>query len=164
MTSPSAKRHDPLTVFCFRVQITIDGNELGDAFFKSVTGLKYESEVVDYHEGGFNVTTRRLVGPTKWPNLVLKRGFAGPPLVELLNWRRSWLDDDPKSVLVRANGKIVQLSSDLKQVCAWKFYDGWPCKWEGPEYDASKDELAIETLEIAHEGLVFDPTDKRGGA
>jgi phage tail-like protein len=151
------KRHDPLTVFCFKVEIQIEGHKRGEAYFKSVSGLKYESEVVDYHEGGINVTTRRLVGTTKWPNIVLKRGFAGPPLVHLLNWRREWLNDDPKSKLKRANGKIIQLSSNMKKMCAWQFVRGWPCKWEGPEYDASKDELAIETLEIAHEGLRFDP-------
>jgi len=158
MTVATSQRHDPLTVFCFRVMIEIEGHRRAEAYFKSVGGLKYESEVVDYHEGGRNVTTRRLVGPTKWPNIVLKRGFAGPPLVHLLNWRRAWLDDDPRSVLERVDGKIVQLSSNMKQMCAWKFHRGWPCKWEGPEYDASKDELAIETLEIAHEGLEFDAT------
>jgi phage tail-like protein len=142
------------------VQIDIEGHNRGEAYFKSVGGLKYETEVVDYKEGGRNVTTRRLVGSTKWPNIVLKKGFAGPPLVHLLDWRRSWLNDAKDAKLKRADGKIIQLSSDMKQMCAWKFHRGWPCKWEGPEYDATKDELAIETLEIAHEGLEFDPTQE----
>ncbi len=156
MPAASTQRNDPLTVFCFKVLINIDGHSRGEAYFKSVSGLKYETEVTDYHEGGLNVSTHRLVGTTKWPNLVLKKGFSGPPLIHLLNWRRSWLNDAPGEKLKRADGKIIQLSSDMKQMCAWEFIRGWPCKWEGPEYDASKDELAIETLEIAHEGLFFD--------
>ena len=159
MTTP-AERNDPLTVFCFKVVIQIGGNDRAEAYFKSVSGLKYETEVMDYKEGGLNVSTHRLFGSTKWPNLVLKKGFTGPPHTHLLAWRRAWLDDAPNSVLKRANGKIIQLSSDMKQMCAWKFIKGWPCKWEGPEYDASKDELAIETLEIAHEGLIFDPSQE----
>jgi phage tail-like protein len=153
--STSSQRNDPLTVFCFKVLIEVDGLDRAEAYFKSVSGLKYETEVTDYKEGGLNVSTHRLFGSTKWPNLVLKKGFTGPPLVHLLNWRRSWLNDAPNSVLTRANGEIIQLSSHMDRICSWKFIKGWPCKWEGPEYDASKDELAIETLEIAHEGLIF---------
>lgn len=147
------QRFDPLATFCFKLQI--DGIISGSAaaFFKSVGGLKSESEVVAFQEGGLNTSTRQLVGPVKWPNLVLKRGFTGQP--ELIEWRQKWLDDNPGRKLERRNGKVIQLSSDLKAICEWTFIAGWPCKWEGPEYDASQSELAIETLEIAHEGLVF---------
>lgn len=147
------QRFDPLTTFCFALEIPSLGLNQKVAFFKSISGLKSESEVVAYQEGGLNASTRQLVGPTKWPNLVLKRGFTGS--TELIKWRESFLDDSPGRQLKRYNGKVVQLSSDLKAVCEWTFVAGWPCKWEGPELDASKNELAIETLEIAHEGLVF---------
>ena len=53
----------------------------GQAFFKSVTGLKSESEVVDYQEGGVNNFTRKVVGQMKWPILLIVLGalamFAG---------------------------------------------------------------------------------------
>jgi phage tail-like protein len=157
----AATRRDPLPVFCFKVQISIEGHKKAEAYFKSVSGLKYESEVVDYKEGGLNTTTHRLVGPIKWPNLVLKHGFTGtgPDAYSLLNWRIAWLDDKPLPMggqpLKRAHGAIIQLRHDLTEVCQWTFRDGWPCKWEGPEYDGGKNELAIETLEIAHHGLEF---------
>jgi phage tail-like protein len=151
MGNPS-ERYDPLTTFCFALEISalLQGKA---AFFKSISGLKSESEVVSYPEGGLNTGTRQLVGPTKWPNLVLKRGFTGA--AELINWRQSFLDDKPGRQLKRYDGKVIQLSSDLKPICEWSFVGGWPCRWEGPEFDASKNELAIETLEIAHEGLFF---------
>ncbi len=151
----STERQDPLTTFCFRVTLeTVPGLVNKQAFFKSVTGLQSEAEVVDYGEGGMNGTTHRLVGRSKWPNLVLKRGFCkGTSGQALMKWRFAWLDDAAGTPLKRISGVIEQLDSKLNAVCTWKFTGGWPCKWVGPEFDASKQELAIETLEIAHEGL-----------
>lgn len=147
-------RNDPITAFCFRVSIkTVPGLADGQAYFKSVSGLKGEIEVVDYKEGGHNRATRRLVGPTKWPNLVLSRGFTAPPNTPLLNWFDAWINDS--GAKVRMTGDIEALDSKLKKICAWQFVGGWPCKWEGPDFDASKQELAIEKIEIAHEGLFF---------
>ena len=157
-----ARQQDPVTCFCFKVVLpNINASPADEAYFKSVSGLKYESEVVDFKEGGFNVGVRRLVGPAKWPNLVLKRGFTGSST--LFNWRRMWLQDSltgANNELKRVTGKIFQLTSDFQSVCSWEFKNGWPCKWEGPEYDASKSELAIETLEIAHEGLFYEQIKK----
>ena len=146
-------RYDPLTTFCFTLEI--DGIfKPKEAFFKSVSGLKSETEVVPYREGGLNGHTHQLMGASKWPNLVLKRGFVAGPF-RLIEWRQKWLSDDDTVPLVRLSGKIIQLDSRMRPVCSWKFHDGWPAKWEGPDFDASKTELAVETLEIAHSGLFF---------
>jgi phage tail-like protein len=149
-------RNDPLTVFCFKLEFekgpTLKGAE---AYFQSVSGLKYESEVISYKEGGLNNSTHQLVGPGKWPNLVLKKGFTGGSFA-LLEWRMRWMSDDDEP-LERASGRVIQLGSRPdEEICSWRFINGWPCAWEGPEYDATRSELAIETLEIAHEGLVFE--------
>lgn len=149
-------RYDPLTTFCF--ELVIDGMfKEKEAFFKSVSGLKSETEVVPYREGGLNGHTHQLVGATKWPNLVLKRGFvAGSDGgVRLIRWRERWTSAENKT-LKRRSGKVIQLDSKMERVCSWTFIDGWPCRWEGPEYDASKSELAVETIEIAHSGLFFE--------
>ncbi|GAB4514507.1 MAG: phage tail protein [Haliangiales bacterium] len=147
-TTPTAQRRDPLPVYCFQVTINSIASDPAVAFFKSVSGLKSESEVVDFQEGGENRFTHRLVGPTKWSNIVLKRGFSRDNA--LLEWRQAWALGTKRT---RNSGKIVQLDTALKAVCTWEFIDGWPCKWELSEFDASKSELSIETLEIAHHGL-----------
>lgn len=145
-------RRDPLPVYCFKVTLTgVPGHSEATAFFKSVTGLKYETDVTDFQEGGENRFTHRLVGTTKWSNIVLKRGFSKS--ADLVQWREAWLKPGGKPK--RISGKIVQLDTQLKPICSWEFTDGWPCKWELSEMDASKSELAIETLEIAHHGLKF---------
>lgn len=150
----STVRQDPLTAFCFSLEIAGIIPPGSPAFFKSVSGLKSEAEVVPYREGGLNGHTHQLVGPTKWSNLILKRGFVRNDY-KLLEWRQTWATEGK---LQRVKGKVVQLDSDLKAICSWSFSDGWPCKWEGPDFDASKTELGIETLEIAHGGLFFSPS------
>lgn len=156
--SSTGKRHDPLTIFCFKLRLD-DVEGLGDAeaYFQSISGIKYESEVISYKEGDLNNSTHQLVGPTKWPNLVLKKGFTGGSF-SLLKWRMEWMSDDPGTKLKRVSGSVIQLGPrpDIK-ICEWRFTRGWPCIWEGPEYDATQSELAIESLEIAHEGLEFRP-------
>jgi len=142
-------RKDPLPVFCFHVRIDITGGN-GVAFFKSVSGLKYETEIVPVREGGANDTTFNLLGSTKWSNLVFKQGYTGDS--QLLRWREQWLGGG-EGTRQRASGVITQLDGNLNEVAKWSFTRGWPCKWELSEFDASKSELAIETLEIAHDGL-----------
>lgn len=146
---PPADRKDPYLAFCFLVTVDVPGIGEANGFFKSVAGLESETEVVPFREGGVNGTTHQLVGAVKWKNIVLKRGFCGP---ELVNWRKGWMNGPG----ARSSGKISQLAADGKTVVAsWTFKDGWPCKWSLSELDASKSEISIETLEIAHEGIVF---------
>jgi phage tail-like protein len=148
MATPTTTRKDPLPVFCFLVRFTnLPGNVEG--FFKSVSGLKFETEVVPVSAGGANDTTFQLPGATKWGNLVFKQGFTSSSA--LMTWRQKWL----KGEMNRTGGTIIQLDTALKPAAQWDFVRGWPCKWEIGEFDASKSELAIETLEIAHEGLTF---------
>ena len=59
------------------------------------------------------------------------------------------------AALTRRGGVITQMNTALKEIASWTFTRGWPCKWEIAEFDASKSELAIETLEIAHEGITW---------
>lgn len=146
----STTRKDPLPVFCFKVDLRLGGGDPATAFFKSVSGIRYETEIVPVREGGANDTTFNLVGATKWSNLVFKQGFTAAS--ELLKWRQEWLQGTMNRI---SEGTITQLDTAMKDMAKWTFVRGWPAKWEISEFDASKSELAIETLEIAHEGITF---------
>jgi len=130
-------------------QVEIDG--IKDAYFRSCSGLKSESEVQEVAEGGLNTTTHKLIGRTKYPNIVLKQGFSGPPYT--LWGQRQKVLNDGTTAIQRFNGTITQMGPGGKKA-TWKFEKGWICKWEGPDFDASKNEISIETIEIAHEGLI----------
>ncbi|HEX4997296.1 MAG TPA: phage tail protein [Terriglobia bacterium] len=136
----------------YRFQIEIEGVNAGR--FRSVSGLAIESEVVDYREGGDNGTIHKLfTGTRKYSNIVLKRGFTGSPA--LYNWYMSSTAENPGKV----NGRIIVFDSHDVKVAQWEFVSGFPVKWEGPDYDASANEVAIETIEIAHEGLTMVPPE-----
>ena len=128
-------------------EVSIDGGPV--CYFRSCSGLKSEAEAQEIAEGGLNTTTHELIGRTKYPNIVLKQGFAGWELFEL---RKRFMDDST-SPIKRISGMIKQLGPGGKPVAKWGFKNGWICKWEGPDFDAGKNEISIETIEIAHEEL-----------
>ena len=145
MSSPG-HRKDPLPVFCFKVEL-VGG---GEAFFKSVSGLKYETEAVPVREGGANDTTFMLPGSVKWNPISLKQGFTNSSA--LLKWRAEWM----RGTMKRITGSVIQLDTALKPRARWKFHRGWPSTWEMAEFDASKSEVAIETLTIQIEGITYE--------
>jgi phage tail-like protein len=136
-------RHDPYKVFKFRVEI--DG--LTSAAFSEVSGLDSETVVIEYRTGSERNSVRKLAGLTKYPNIVLKRGITQD--VELWNWRKSVIDGN----VDRRNGSIVLLDDSGQEQVRWNFSNGWPCKLQGPHLNAHGNDVAIETLEISHEGL-----------
>ena len=156
-------RKEPFGAYFFTVEIDLENIAYP---FKSVSGLKSESAVVELEEGGFNTTTRKLVGRTKYPNIVLKRGFIGANS-ELYKWRQKMLNDLPGSSMgtgFRTRnrfGGIITQKGPNGTAAKWRFMSGWICKWEGPELDASKNEISVETIEIAHEGLMMLPPETK---
>jgi phage tail-like protein len=140
---PPPKRDDPYKSFNFRVEI--DG--IARAAFSEVAGLESETAVVEYRVGGEPNTVRKLPGLTKYANIVLRRGITNDR--DLWNWRQAVVQGN----VDRRNGSVVLLADDGTEVVRWNFFRGWIAKWEGPALNASANEVAIETIEIAHEGL-----------
>jgi phage tail-like protein len=143
----TASRDDPFAAFNFIVEI--DG--VTKAGFSEVSGLTTDTNVIEYREGRevFG-TTRKLPGLMKYTNIVLKRGYTQDK--SLWEWRKLVIDGETK----RAEGVIVLLDEGRKVALRWRFREGWPCKWEGPALNGKTSEVAIEMLEIAHEGLELE--------
>jgi phage tail-like protein len=137
-----APRQDPYKAFNFRVEI----EGITTAEFAEASGLQSETAVVEYRTGGEHLV-RKLPGLTKFANIALRRGVTKD--AELWNWRKSIVDGHVE----RRNGSIILLEDDGTEVVRWNFRNGWICKWEGPSMDAKANEVAIETIEIAHEGV-----------
>lgn len=151
MANSSAKRNDPLPVFCFYVRIkSLFSGKAAEGFFKSVSGLRSENEIVPVRAGGANDTTFNLVGAVKWSPIVLKQGFTSGSA--LVTWREKWATGEE---MTRCDGSIIQLDTALNECAQWDFVRAWPTKWEAGELDASKNEVMIETMELCHEGLKY---------
>ena len=142
----SGDRNDPYGAFNFTVEI--DGVTLGG--FSEVSGLTSESDVVEYRTGGEDIRNRKLPGLKKFTNIVLKRGITAHD--ELWLWRKAVMD----GATVRQSGTVVLRNEARDPAMKWTFREGWPSKWDGPAFNAKTSEVAIETLEIAHEGLEME--------
>jgi phage tail-like protein len=139
----ASPRDDPYKRFNFRVEI--DGISL--AAFSEVAGLDSETAVIEYRVGGEPNTVRKLPGLTKYANIVLRRGITQD--AQLWSWRQNIIEGKAD----RRHGAIVLLDDEGNDVVRWNFFQGWICKWEGPALNARDNEVAIETIAIAHEGL-----------
>jgi len=139
---PPAFRKDPLS--SFNVRVEIDG--VAVAAFTECSGLASETEVVSYREGT-DLKVRKLPGLTKFSNIVLKRGITADR--SLWEWRLSVVNGN----IQRKNGSVILLDATHTPIVRWNFFEAWPAKWEGPTLNATSSEVAIETLELAHEGL-----------
>jgi len=135
---------DPFRGFKFRVQI--DG--INKAGFREVSGLDAATDAVDYREGD-GTTIRKLAGLQKFSAITLKRGITDDK--DIWKWRAMVMDG--KINEARKNGQIILLDDEGNEAAEWTFTDGWPTKWTGPTFNATANEVAIDTLEIAHEGL-----------
>jgi phage tail-like protein len=142
---PPPSRHDPFSACNFLVEI--DG--IQSASFVGCSGLSSETEVIEYREGG-EAATRKLPGSTKYGPVVLTRGVTTNR--DLWEWRQSVVSGQTQ----RRNGVIVLLDEARTPVARWRFYNGWPAKYEGPIFNATSSEVAIESIEIVHEGLELE--------
>jgi len=141
---PAPQRDDPFKAFNFLVEI--DG--VARAAFSEVSGLESETAVIEYRSGSENVNwVRKLPGLTKFGNITLRRGVTQD--ADLWNWRKSIVEGE----IDRRNGAIILLDDKRIEVVRWNFRNGWICKWVGPTLNAKANEVAIESIEIAHEGL-----------
>jgi phage tail-like protein len=140
-------RKDPYGRFNFRLEI--DG--IAQAAFSEVSGLATGTEVIEYREGSdLPNTVRKLPGLTKYSNIVLKRGVTADGSL----W--SWYKNVINGVHDSRNGSIILRNKQGEDVLRWNFQNGWPCKWEGPVLKATSSEVAIESIEITHEGLELE--------
>ena len=138
-------RVDPYAQFNFIVEI----DDVEVAGFTEVTGLSAESDVIEYREGHEPATVRKLPGLFKFTNITLRRGYTES--VVLWEWRRSTLEGKT----VRHDGSIVLLDEEHSEVMRWNFRAGWVAKYDGPALNSTTAEAAVESIEIAHEGITL---------
>jgi phage tail-like protein len=136
-------RPDPYGRFNFLVEI--DG--VATAGFSEVSGLAAEIEPIDYREGSDPMTVRKLPGVRKFTNVTLKRGLTANR--DLWQWFKTGLE----GALQRRTVRIALLDDDRTPVARWTLRAAWISKWEGPQLMATGSDVAIEAIELVHEGF-----------
>jgi phage tail-like protein len=138
-----------------RFYVRIDG--VANAVFSEVGGLQMETELFEYAEGGNNEYIHRLPGLTKVGNVTLKRGVSSDN--ELLRWYSRVVQGvmDLRTVTIAVYGTQqaggYQVGT-VQPVVTWELINAFPCKWTGPQLAANGDMVAIETIELAHMGVL----------
>ena len=149
---PPILRDDPYAGYNFEVLIngvSDDGSAVRGSFAE-VSGLEVAIDPIEYRNGSEDITVRKLPGLKKFTNLTLKRGVIG----DLAFW--NWIVEAQNGLTRRTEGSVLLLDENKREVMRWNFRRGWPCKWTGSGLNAKNNEIAMETLEICHEGLSID--------
>jgi phage tail-like protein len=140
---PTSK--DPYGNYNFLVEI--DG--IVRAGFHEASGFDSTIDVIEHREGGDNITTHKIPGMVKYSNISLKWGASDDR--DLYDWHRQWATGDPAAS--RRSGSVILLDRQGQERGRWNFKSAWPAKWVGPSFSAESNDIAIESLELAHEGL-----------
>lgn len=137
----------PLTTNHFTVQW--GGTRIN---FSEVSGLVIENEAIEYRNGASPEAIPMLMpGLNKFQKIILKRGiFKGD------NEFHQWINTIQQNTVERRDVTISLLNEAHDPVFVWKVRNAWPVKYDGPILKAGANEVAIESLELAHEGLTVE--------
>lgn len=145
-------RQDPYGAYNFIVEINTvspDGSAVKGSFCEC-SGLDVEIPTIEYRNGSEDITVRKMPGLKKFSNIVLKRGI----IADLTFW--DWIVKGMNGLTQRVSGSVALLDENQREVMRWNFRRGWPSKYTGPSLNAKNNEIAMESLEISHEGLEID--------
>jgi phage tail-like protein len=139
-------RHGPFRVARFLLEI--DG--VAKAGFNHCRLLASSTDVIEYREGNEPPTPRKLAGLNRYGPLELQYGVTADGIA-LAEWyelvQQGKVDDARRSIAV------VLLDEEGAPAARWEFRNAWPARYEAPTLDAERSAVAIETLEIVHEGV-----------
>lgn len=136
----------PLVKFHFQVEW--GGTKIG---FTEVSGLDVETEVVEYRHGASPEYSKvKMPGMQKFSNLTLKRGTFATD-----NEYYNWWNTVKLNTIERRDITISLLNEEHSPVITWKVKNAWPAKVQSTDLKADGNEVAIESMEIVHEGLTI---------
>jgi phage tail-like protein len=133
---------DPVAELRFKVDLP--GLTIGR--FRECSGIEVEVETLDYMEGGSNDFVHKLPTRVRYPNVVLKRGVTHEEALA------KWFFDS-RYTPQRKDMTITLLGPGTKAVRSWTFMNAYPVKWTGPNLNAASTQIAVESLEVVHNGL-----------
>lgn len=158
----TARRIDPLLAYNFEVQLMDSTSGLSQPVttltlsavglvkaggFSEVSGLDFALDIHDHNEGGNNGGVLKFPTRIKWTNLVLKKGVDNGR--QLWEWAYGFAEGKAK----RKDGLIILRNEAGRPQLTWGFRRGLPVKYTGPALNAMNSVVAVESIEIAHEGL-----------
>lgn len=137
----------PLVKFHFQVEW--GGTKIG---FTEVSGLDVETELIEYRHGAsLEFTKTKMPGMQKYSNITLKRGSFQSD-----NEYFQWWNTVKLNTIERRDITVSLLNEEHEPLIVWKVKNAWPLKVQPTDLKADASEAAIETIELAHEGLTIE--------
>ena len=130
----------------FRFRLEIDGLDAGS--FSGVSGFDATIDVVEYRAGDDPaITPTKLPGLIKYGNITLKWGSSETMVLY------DWLIDITEGTIEKKTVTLTALDEEGSPAASWRCINAWPVKYTAPDFNGTSSEVAIETIELAHEGL-----------
>ena len=130
----------------FRFRLEIDGLDAGS--FSEVSGFDATMDVVEYRAGDDPaITPTKLPGLIKYGNITLKWGSSETMVLY------EWLIDITEGTIEKKTVTLTALDEEGSPAASWRCINAWPVKYTAPDFNGTSSEVAIETIELAHEGL-----------
>jgi phage tail-like protein len=119
--------------------------------FRECSGLDSETSVIEHKSIDDNgrPVVRKVPGEIKWSNITLKRGVDES--LDIWKWREQVIQEGPDKS--RTNGSVALIDYSGSTIATWSFEQGWPIKYTGATLNAGGNEVAVEEIQICHEGL-----------
>jgi phage tail-like protein len=143
----------PPAAFFFKVQFRVKSGVLDDdTSFMDVSGIGREMETEDVVEGGENRHIYRLPKQVKYQKLILKRGVASKNSM-LITWCKAVLEGGFANQIVTRQIQVSLLNAEGKAIRSWDFDNAYPVKWSVDGFSSTKNDVAIETIELNYSGF-----------
>ncbi len=137
----------PIPKFHFRVEW--GGTNIG---FSEVSGLNIENKIIEYRDGVSPEYSKiKMPGMREYSNVTMKRGvFKGD------NEFFKWLNTISLNTVERRDLTISLLNEKHEPVVIWKVHNAFPIKVQSTDLKADGSEVAVEQIDLAHEGLTIE--------
>jgi phage tail-like protein len=138
----------PLPKFRFEVDL---GSQLKAVAFQEVSGMDVENQIIEYRKSNSPLfSTVKMPGITKYGNITMKRGVF---LNDNTFW--NWHNEIKMNIIKRRTVIIKLLDEGGKVTMQWQLLNAWPTKISSTDLKSDGNEVAVDTIEIAHEGLII---------
>lgn len=138
----------PLPSFYFKVEI----EDVNPMSFKEVSGLEFEIDPIDYRAGDNpNFAKISMPGMRKNAKITLKKGIFKSD-----NNFWNWMNEAKLNTIKRRAVTISLLDEAGAPTMVWKVANAWPSKLSSDGFKSDGNEVAIETLELTHEGITIE--------
>jgi len=144
--------------FHFTVSVGVSSSGT-DSSFQEVSGIELSMEVDELREGGENRFVHQLPTGVKQKRLTLKRGIA-PLSSGLVKWCQSTLEGDMSEPITLSTVNVWLLDEKANALRGWSFTNAFPVRWEIDTFNSTKNEVALETIELAFQTVTRKTTFK----